>query len=140
MPSYTIRRATPQSIARSVARHAAGIRNAQHAHGPSVSVRTAEHHGHTIVIRTTYEVEVDGRLVTGHMGVTDDGQVHYHAMPNASFASAVDTIRRLIDVFPDDFDGSGPDAPGDHHHGRSTGRRTRKDRRSPATRKRSRRK
>ena len=60
-----------------------------------------------IVIRTTYQIEVDGTPVTGHMGVTDDGKVHYHPVPNISFASALDMVKQLIDVFPDDFTDTG---------------------------------
>jgi hypothetical protein len=69
----------------------------------SESTREADYKGHHIVIRTTYQIEVDGKSVTGHMGVTNDGRVHYHPIPNISFASALDMVRELIDVFPDDF-------------------------------------
>lgn len=74
-------------------------------------VRTANHKGHEIVVRTTYSIEVDGSSITGHFGVTDDGQVHYHAVPNLSFASAIDMVKKLIDAFPDDF----PDPADDKH-------------------------
>lgn len=78
------------------------------------TVRRASHRGRRIVIRTTYEIEVDGRPVEGHLLVADDGRVHYHPVPNTSWASAVDLVKQLIDVFPDDF----PDGDGDgHHHG-----------------------
>ncbi len=76
------------------------------------TVRQDDYRGHHIVIHTTYRIEVDGRLVTGHLGVTNDGRVHYHAVPNLSFPSAVDLVRRLIDTFPDEFersDGTGHD-------------------------------
>ena len=43
--------------------------------------------GHRIVIRTTYEIEVDGQPVSGHLGVAKDGRVHYHPVPNLSFPS-----------------------------------------------------
>lgn len=74
-----------------------------HRHGGDTSVREADYKGHHIVIRTTYEITVDDIAVRGHMGVDNDGQVHYHPVPNASFASAVDLVRHLIDTFPDDF-------------------------------------
>jgi hypothetical protein len=67
------------------------------------SVREADYHGHHIIVRTHYEIEVDGRAMKGHVGVTNDGQVHYHPVPNMSFASAIDLVKQLIDVFPDDF-------------------------------------
>jgi hypothetical protein len=65
-------------------------------HGKMESVRQADYRGHHIVIRTRYQIEVDGRMLMGHMGVTNDGQVHYHPVPNLSFASAVDLVKRLI--------------------------------------------
>lgn len=80
-------------------------------------VRTATHKGHQIMVRTSYSIEVDGSPISGHFGVTDDGQVHYHAVPNISFASAIDMVKKLIDAFPDDFAG-----PGDgEHHGKDGG-------------------
>ena len=95
---------TLRSIAANVQKNAAAVRAAQrHRHGGSESVREADYKGHHILIRTTYEIEVDGRPVTGHMGVDNEGRVHYHPVPNASFSSAVDLVKQLIDVFPDDF-------------------------------------
>ncbi|MDQ3893843.1 MAG: hypothetical protein M3292_04135 [Actinomycetota bacterium] len=77
------------------------------------SVREDDYRGHHIVVRTRYSIEVDGRPVTGHLAVTNDGRVHYHAVPNLSFTSAVDLVRRLIDAFPDDFEGDGTGGSGD---------------------------
>jgi hypothetical protein len=37
------------------------------------------------------------------MGVTNNGQVHYHPIPNLSFASAIDMVKAVIDVFPRGF-------------------------------------
>jgi hypothetical protein len=96
---------TPESIASYVARNAEKVKNIQeqsHEHAMQ-SVREATYNGHRIVVRTHYEIEVDGKRVTGHLGVTNDGQVHYHPVPNASFPSAVELVERLIDIFPDDF-------------------------------------
>jgi hypothetical protein len=86
-----------------------------HVHHASESVREAEYNGHQIVIRTTYQIEVDGKPISGHLAVTNDGQVHYHPIPNLSFASAIDLVKQLIDVFPDDFEDV-HSTPG-HHHG-----------------------
>jgi hypothetical protein len=83
---------------------------AGHAHGHP-SVRTAEHKGHTIEIRTTYDVRIDGEPMEAHLGVSNDGSVHYHGLPNYSEASAIDLMRRVIDAFPDDY----PPAD-DHDH------------------------
>jgi hypothetical protein len=90
-----------------------------HHHGDGMStetIREATYRGHHIVIRTTYRIEVDGLPIHGHMGVTNDGQVHYHAVPNLGFASAVDMVKQLIDVFPDDFEEAGGHE-GTHSHG-----------------------
>jgi hypothetical protein len=54
-------------------------------HGPIETVREAVYEGHRVVIRTTYEIEVDGQPVSGHLGVAKDGRVHYHPVPNLSF-------------------------------------------------------
>ena len=95
---------TVQSIASYAHKNASRVLHLQqHQHRVSDSVREADYQGHHIVVRTRYEIEVDGRAVTGHMGVTNDGHVHYHPVPNMSFPSAVDLVKQLIDVFPDDF-------------------------------------
>jgi hypothetical protein len=83
------------------------------AHGAMESVREATYRGHQIVIRTTYHIEVDGQPIEGHVGVTNDGRVHYHAVPNLSFPSAVDMVKQLIDTFHDDFH----QPVEDHDHG-----------------------
>jgi hypothetical protein len=89
---------------------------AGHHRGDAVeTVREDDYRGHHIVVRTTYEIEVDGRPVTGHLGVTNDGRVHYHPVPNVSFASAIDLVRQLIDTFPDEFEGAPPPPP-EHGH------------------------
>ena len=71
----------------------------------STSVREAQYQGHHIVIRTTYSVEVDGVRLMGHMGVSNDGSFHYHPIPNMRFDSAIDLVKQIIYVFPDDFSG-----------------------------------
>jgi hypothetical protein len=81
------------------------------------TVREDTYRGHRIVIRTSYEIEVDGRPVTGHIALTNDGRVHYHAMPNLSFGSAVDMVKQVIDAFPDDFPPPGDDAGHEGHGG-----------------------
>lgn len=95
---------------------AQGMGGGHQHHAMSETVREAEYNGHHIVIRTTYQLEVDGKPIMGHLGVTNDGQVHYHPIPNMSFASAVDLVKQLIDVFPDDFVKSDPGA--NHSHQR----------------------
>ena len=103
-PPRAIASPTPQSIAAYVRKNAEQVKRAQkHRHGEMDSVREADYAGHHIVVRTRYQVEVDGHMLMGHMGVTNDGQVHYHPVPNLAFSSAVDLVKRLIDIFPDDF-------------------------------------
>ncbi|MDR4479406.1 MAG: hypothetical protein R3B37_06605 [Nitrospira sp.] len=95
---------TAASIASYVERNAAHVKQTQqHRHHAADSLREATYQGHHIVVRTHYEIEVDGRSLIGHMGVTNDGHVHYHPVPNMSFASAIDLVKELINIFPDDF-------------------------------------
>lgn len=95
---------TAQSIAYHVKKNAGQVKKLQKLrHGKAQSVREADYHGHHIVVRTSYDIEVDGGMVTGHMGVTNDGKVHYHPIPNMAFVSAIDMVKKLIDIFPDDF-------------------------------------
>ncbi len=102
--SKSIMEPTPKSIASYVKKNARHVKSAQkHQHQSSENVREADYRGHHIVVKTHYRIEVDGRVVMGHMGVSNDGQVHYHPVPNLSFASAVDLVKQLIDIFPDDF-------------------------------------
>lgn len=95
-----------KTIADYVKKNAEKVKSAQkHQHSKTESVREADYHGHKIIVRTSYQITVDGQMLMGHMGVTNDGQVHYHPVPNISFASAVDLVKQLIEIFPDDFDG-----------------------------------
>ena len=104
---------TPQSITAYVKSNAARARKAQQMHhGESEVTREADYKGHHIVVRTKYEVEIDGKPLMGHMGVNDSGSVHYHPIPNMSFASALDMVRKIIDVFPDDFAAGAKPMPG----------------------------
>jgi hypothetical protein len=108
--------ADPEAIVARVTEQAAELpqqdQDHDHGHGsPTESTREVTYRGHHILIRTTYHIEVDGTPIEGHLGVTDDGQVHYHAVPNLSFASAIDLVKLLIDTFPDDFE-AGTDSQG----------------------------
>jgi hypothetical protein len=76
--------------------------NAHHA-GPSVTEREVEHKGHRILIRTTYEITVDGKDLGGRLDVGHDGRVHYHGLPNYVSGSAVDLVAAVVDAFPNDF-------------------------------------
>jgi hypothetical protein len=105
-------------------------------HGGGETIREADYAGHHIVVGTTYRVEVDGVPVTGHLGVTDDGQVHYHAVPNIAYASAIDLLKALIDIFPDDFGPGSARSHGSKRGGKGHGGRvpSPRVRRSPQAR------
>lgn len=120
---------TTQSIAAYVKANAARVRKAQQMHHEeSVVMRETDYKGHHIVVRTTYEVEIDGRRLMGHVGVNDAGSVHYHPVPNMSFASALDMVKTIIDVFPGDFEQGGTDQmPGMNHAAHVTGGIARKE-------------
>jgi hypothetical protein len=122
-----IEAARPENLLRSVRRALAEPPSDHHRdHGPLVSIREAAYKGHTIRIRTQYSIEVDGREIHGHLAVTDDGHIHYHAVPNYSFGSAIDLVKRLIDEYPEEFDAPTrrkrtrrrpEDSDGGHHGG-----------------------
>ena len=108
--------ATPEQLAAAVERYGGALAGLAHAHEHAAeSVREATYKGHQIRIVTTYRIEVDGVPITGHLLVTNTGTVHYHAIPNQEFASAVDMVERIIDLSPEGFT---PDAGGhgDHPH------------------------
>ena len=108
-PPSDLHSPTPQSVATYVKRNTARVKKTLAGmahHGPSVSVRQTDYKGHHIEIRTTYEITVDRMPVMGHVLVTDEGQVQCHALPNYTFLSALDLVKSLIDVFPEDFERS----------------------------------
>jgi hypothetical protein len=67
------------------------------------SVRTAMYKGQRIVIRTLYEIEIDGSPMKQSISVPNDGNVHTHILPNYSFHSTIDLIETLIDRYPESF-------------------------------------
>jgi len=100
---------TPESIAKYVKQNMQKARKSsstmammQHKGGQEI-VREDDYKAHHVVIRTTYNIAVDGKEVTGHVMLTNAGQVQYHGLPNYSFDSTVDLVRALIDNFPEDF-------------------------------------
>lgn len=102
--------ADPEPLLESLARAAQDLpAPGHHGHGgPIETVRESTYRGHRIVVRTTYAITVDGEPVDGHLGVSNDGQVHYHPIPNLAFGSAIELVEKIVDAFPDDF----PDPPG----------------------------
>jgi hypothetical protein len=98
----------PSELARAadrdvLAKYVAELPRAPHAHGPIEIIRKDDYNGHQIVIKTTYDISVDGQPLGGHMGLANDGRIMSHALPNFVFGSAVEMVRRLIDFFPGDF-------------------------------------
>lgn len=101
---------TRASIAKYVRQNVAKVKRASsmvkmrhHEEGQEI-VREDDYKGHHIVVRTVYRITVDGKKVTGHIMLTNDGQVQYHGLPNWSFDSAIQLARTLIDNFPEDFE------------------------------------
>jgi len=121
---------TPHSIAAYVKTNAARARKAQQMHhGESTVTREADYKGHHIMVRTKYEVEVDGHPLMGHLGVNDEGSVHYHPIPNMSFGSAIDMVKKVIDVFPHEF---GPNSMPDMNGGLQKAGKKTKRRKTPS--------
>jgi hypothetical protein len=89
------------------------MRMMHHGGGKVESVRQADHKGHHIVIRTTYVVEVDGRVLDLPLGVDNNGNVHCHSLPNYQFSSAIGMVKQIIDTFPKDFPKPGKRPPKD---------------------------
>lgn len=69
------------------------------AHGEhQAGVRAFEYRGHTVRIRTRYEIHIDDEIWNQDVLVDDDGTVHYHGLPQYSVASAVDLLKGVIDA------------------------------------------
>ena len=97
-----------------------------HGHDHGSSVREEHHKGHHIVIKTHYEVTIDGKRFTAPLDVSNAGTVQYHGIPTMGFASALDLMKCIIDQFPEDFPGKArkKNPPKDDHdlHGREAPR------------------
>ena len=94
------------------------------------SVRTAEHRGRKIEIKTTYEIKVDGRPVYVHAIVGDDGRLLCHSTPYVRYQSAIELVKTLLDRFPEAFaegdgghEGHGEHGEGEGHDGHRGGER-----------------
>jgi hypothetical protein len=113
----------PDALRASLAANADSLRQAAHGHqgNRGASVRSVTYKGHEIVIRTTYEITVDGDLFDAHVIVDNSGRVHYHGLPTRDFSSTVSLVKKAIDLFPDDFpsgaSSSSQDQPAGHAHG-----------------------
>lgn len=74
-----------------------------HPNGQFTSVREINYKNHKIVVKTSYEIEVDGKAMNSQIYVDNNGKVSSHVMPNYSFTSTIDLIKKIIDKFPDNF-------------------------------------
>lgn len=113
--------ASPERMVQAIAQNTAAATSAPHTgHAtddhPAESVRTAVHNGHSIVIRTRFEIEVDGMPFAAHINVDNAGRVQYHGLPTRDFASLVGLVERAIDAFPEDFPAQPVPQPGHHDH------------------------
>src|SRR5262245_1355002 len=112
-----------------LARYIAELSSA-HEHGGGVDIATVredDYKGRHIVLRTTYHIDVNGTPFQGQLALDNAGRVHCHALPNYQFASAVEMVKRLVDIFPEDFpvqQGGGEDTGG-HGGGHNAGHRGR---------------
>jgi hypothetical protein len=109
----------PEALEATLAAKLDELAQAGHDHGGDdrVSVRRATHDGHEIVVRTTYEITVDGEPFDVHMNVDNAGRVHYHGLPTRDFASMIDLVAKVIDTFPGEFTPAPPHDPGGEHGG-----------------------
>lgn len=91
-------------------------------HGAEMAdVRTAQHAGHEIVVRTSYEVTVDGVPFNVHLSVANNGRVHYHGLPTRDFPSVIDLVAKAIDSFGDDLTTPENTETGGHEHSHEHG-------------------
>jgi hypothetical protein len=98
--------------------HEHGAAGGEGGHSHSMeSVRTATHCGRKIVIKTCYEITVDGKPLNSHLSVDDQGNLHTHALPEYSFSSAVDVVKKIVEAFPDEFPCDDEGGEGGGHSG-----------------------
>lgn len=66
-----------------------------HDHGAHIAsgTRFAEHKGHTIEIKTSYEINIDDKPFMGDQMVGDDGHLHCQSIPYETYGSAIDFVK-----------------------------------------------
>ncbi|MGQ0778558.1 MAG: hypothetical protein ACT4NY_29795 [Pseudonocardiales bacterium] len=114
----------PDALRAALAANADKLQHAAEEHhgGELESVRQATYKGHEIVVRTRYEITVDGQPFNVHLTIDNDGRVHYHGLPTRDFPSVIGLVEKAIDIFGDEFGPGSPDQPPDpdpepHPHG-----------------------
>ncbi len=119
MDTAQLKQATqPEAVRAALRAHADELAHAAGpAHGGAAGdVRTACYEGHEIVVRTHYEITVDGEPFDVHLSVGNNGRVHYHGLPTRDFTSVIDLVTTAIDIFGDEFADDRAAAPGRHPH------------------------
>ena len=76
----------------------------EHHDMPIESIREFVHKNHKVSIKTAYEIDIDGKRLTGHVYVDDFGNISCHSFPAYSFSSIVDLIKKIIDKFPENLE------------------------------------
>jgi hypothetical protein len=73
-------------------------------HGHTLEeIEDIEHAGRRIVVRTRYEIEIDGKQVKTHMWIRSDGRFVTHALPYFSFSSPREMAEALAEYYSADF-------------------------------------
>jgi hypothetical protein len=110
--------ATPEHLAAALEKYKDNLALLHHSHGSRPSIREKSYKGRLIRVETTYRITIDDMPVTGHLALSNEGTVHYHAIPNQEFASMVEMVERVIDL-SDDLGQLQPaeHGHGGHHHG-----------------------
>lgn len=100
--------AQPQALGSYLVKKAA--MHSHHSMGGDTSIRNDTYLGHSITLKTTYTVEIDGKKTNLNLVVDDSGTVHCHSLPNYKFQSALDMVKTIIGQFPDEFPVKAPKA------------------------------
>lgn len=70
---------------------------------PLEKVEEFEHEGRKILVRTRYEIEIDGVPVKTHMSIRSDGRFFSHALPYFSFSSPREMAQALAEYYGKDL-------------------------------------
>jgi hypothetical protein len=97
------------------ARHPEYARHA-HAAGPVTSTRTIQAAGRDVVVRTTYEVFMDGEALSLSMMVDSDGRLWSHLCPYATFATATELVEYVLERVPEALTGVISETGHHEHH------------------------
>jgi len=66
-------------------------------------VEEFEHAGRKIVLRTRYEILIDGEQVKTHMSIRSDGRFFSHALPYVTFSSPQEMAAALAEYYGKDL-------------------------------------